>query len=539
VLFIVVGNDISFPFATVTRLFFRYVRINETWGVFAMTKREVLEASTFGKRIAEEETEPLSSYFVKTEQWKRLLSGEVDVVYGPKGSGKSALYALLAREFDKLRLEKRIVAIPAENPRGTPAFRDLVDDPPASEEVFRRLWKFYLLSLLANYVRLHMKSRGVHDKEAEETIEILVDVGLLHNEGYGSLKGMLKRALDFVRSRPISLEGGLHPDASGGLELGGKITFGEPSNSERQLGVISSDDAFQKLTGLLRRQNITVWLMLDRLDVAFTENTTLEKHALRALFRTYLDLIAFDRIAIKIFLRDDIWRRIVAEGFREASHITRSLTIVWDAKSLQNLIIRRALYNSSIREFYSVNADEILSNAEQQSKFFYQLFPDQIAVGANKTKTLDWMLSRVADGSKNPAPREIIHLLQVSRDNQLRSYELGGEEISGNVLIGRAAIKDSLSEVSKVRFEQTLCAEYPILRSLWLKMENSKTAYTLESFSRLLEVSEEQGPPIAEQMVEAGFFTKKIEKGVLIYWVPFIYRDALHLVQGAATAKEE
>jgi ABC-type lipoprotein export system ATPase subunit len=33
-------------------------------------------------------------YFVETDQWKRLLRGEVDIVYGPKGSGKSALLAV-------------------------------------------------------------------------------------------------------------------------------------------------------------------------------------------------------------------------------------------------------------------------------------------------------------------------------------------------------------------------------------------------------------------------------------------------------------
>ena len=65
-------------------------------------------------------------------------------------------------------------------------------------------------------------------------------------------------------------------------------------------------------------------------------------------------------------------------------------------------------------------------------------------------------------------------------------------------------------------------------------MENGKTSYTLKSLSRLFEVTEEQASSIAEQMVEAGFFAKETKKGVLIYWVPFIYRDALQLTQGAA-----
>jgi hypothetical protein len=172
-----------------------------------VSKRDALENATFGKRVAEEESEILSQYFVKTEQWKRLIAGDVDIIYGPKGSGNSALYSLLTREFEKLRIERRIVGIPAENPRGTPAFRDLVDDPPASEEDFRQLWKFYLLSLLAEYIRFHSKATNIHDNEADQIIEILVEAGLLNVERYSTLKSALKRVIDFVKTRRIGVEG--------------------------------------------------------------------------------------------------------------------------------------------------------------------------------------------------------------------------------------------------------------------------------------------------------------------------------------------
>lgn len=40
-----------------------------------MTKLEVLRATSFGKRIAEEEEDELESYFVETEQWRSILNG--------------------------------------------------------------------------------------------------------------------------------------------------------------------------------------------------------------------------------------------------------------------------------------------------------------------------------------------------------------------------------------------------------------------------------------------------------------------------------
>ena len=90
----------------------------------------------------------LAEYFVETEQWRKVISGDIDIIYGPKGSGKSALYSLLVREGEKLRTGgRRTVMIPAENPRGTPVFQGLVSNPPASEDEFRGLWKLYFFEL--------------------------------------------------------------------------------------------------------------------------------------------------------------------------------------------------------------------------------------------------------------------------------------------------------------------------------------------------------------------------------------------------------
>jgi hypothetical protein len=49
-------------------------------------RREILQAASFGERIAEQELDELAEYFVETDQWRRLYAGDVDIVYGPKGS---------------------------------------------------------------------------------------------------------------------------------------------------------------------------------------------------------------------------------------------------------------------------------------------------------------------------------------------------------------------------------------------------------------------------------------------------------------------
>jgi hypothetical protein len=497
-----------------------------------MEKRSVLLDTTFGQRVAEDEGDALRSYFVETEQWRKIIAGDVDIVYGAKGSGKSAIYSLLQSEYETLRVQRRIVVIPAENPRGTPAFRDLVDDPPASEDEFRGLWKLYFLALLANYLRRQFAASKTTDGDAVKVIDQLTAVGLLA-PAPTSLRGMLKAALDYLRG--ASIEGGASVDPSTGApKVTAKITLAQPTVAQSTMGYVSADDLIEKLNAALDRTNITVWLVLDRLDVAFTASPALERNALRGLFRVYLDLLAHSRISIKIFLRDDIWRKILSEGFREASHITRTLTINWDLPSLLNLIVRRALHNEALCEFYQVSSGRILSSAEQQMKFFYRLFPPQVDVGAKQTSTLEWMLTRITDGTRRPAPRELVHLLASARDGQLKAYELGSAEPPDECLFDRSSVKGALPEVSKIRFEQTLCAEHPSLKSYLERLEGEKTQQTPTTLAAIWAIPEEKAVAVADELAEVGFFEKRRVREQSFYWIPFLYRDALNLVQGSA-----
>jgi hypothetical protein len=297
---------------------------------------------------------------------------------------------------------------------------------------------------------------------------------------------------------------------------------------------VSADNLIEQINSALARVDITVWLVLDRLDVAFATSPSLERNALRALFRVYLDLLAHSSIAIKIFLRDDIWRKIVSEGFREASHITRSLTISWDQQSLLNLIVRRALHNEVVCSSYAVTPASILASSDEQSSVFYRMFPSQVDIGQKQTTTLEWMLSRVADGSRRPAPRELIHLLSSARDVQLKGYELGGAEPPAECLFDKTSIKGALPEVSKIRFEQTLCAENPDLKRYLDRLDGEKSQQNLESLSKLWNVSIQRATEIADQLAEIGFFERRGPKEQPVYWVPFLYRDALNLIQGSA-----
>ena len=209
-----------------------------------ISRARILTKASFGNQIAEEETDHLQSYFVETEQWRKVLSGDVDIVFGSKGSGKSALYSLLVAQKDQLRLGRRTIFLPAENPRGTPAFRDLATAPPISEEHFRGLWKIYFLSILANHIRHQLDTTQSTNTEAESVIQFLSMNGLLAPNI--NLLSRLKAAMEYLRKWVPTFEGGV-TDPNSGVTLTGKITLSEPTPEQRGLGYLSLDHLLENL----------------------------------------------------------------------------------------------------------------------------------------------------------------------------------------------------------------------------------------------------------------------------------------------------
>ena len=496
-----------------------------------MDKLALLRQITFGERVAEQETAELSTYFVETDQWNRIYRGEIDVIRGEKGAGKSAIYSLLIAKTDDL-FDRRILLAAAEKPRGAPIFKDLVADPPTSEPEFVGMWKLYILTLIAGKLR----EFDVKGADAAAVLRALTDAGLLEETGF-DLASILYAIRTYARKFTAieGVEGGLKVDPTTGTHgFTGKITFREPSPELKAKGYSSVDALIRRANAALQTAAYQVWVLFDRLDVAFADSAELEVNALRALFRVYLDLAEHDQIKLKIFLRSDIWKRITEGGFREASHITRFVVLEWKTPSLLNLIVKRLLKNTPLVDAFNINRDEVLKDFEQQQKVFYVFFPAQVEQGPRKSTTLDWLVSRTADATDKTAPRELIHLLSSISETEIARLERGEPPAPDPQLFDRSVFKAALPAVSEARLVQTLYAEYPDAERFLRKLKGEKTEQTIESLAAIWEVSEARAAEQAQQLVNIGFFQQRGSREQPTYWVPFLYRDALNMVQGLA-----
>lgn len=469
-------------------------------------KIQLLENLIFGQRVAEDEPN-LEEYFVETPLWRKILRGEVDIVYGPKGSGKSAIFHLLTSGKG---LAKNTLIIPAENPRGTPIFGGIKNDPPTSEPEFIYLWKLYILSLIAN----HPAVLSNLEQNYSELFKSLQQVGVINTDK----SEILKNALRYV----------------GSIKIPHIVEVGINSNPKQEENRINIDQALATLNKILLEMNASVWVAFDRLDSVFDDNSILEENALRALFKAYLDILKYRNIQLKIFLRTDIWGRLTSKGFREASHITRTDTIEWSESNIINLISKRLLNNPGLIQFYGINPTETLSDYENQMKLFYMVFPLQIDPGSRRPESIKWIMSRVADGSRRTAPRELIHLINQAKDEQIKSSEIGEAPPENKNLFSSQSVKKALPVVSKVRLEQTLFSEYPDVKEYVMALEGEKAQQTLKTLAAIWRLDEKETQELASRLTDVGFFEVRGEKYNPEFWIPFLYRPYLSLIQGKA-----
>jgi hypothetical protein len=138
-----------------------------------------LQNLNFGDPAAENEMSTLGLYYMQTEQFSRAMRGEVNLVVGRKGSGKTALFLQVR---DHVRSDKRNIMVDLK-PEGYQLIklkegmlRYLSDG--SRQHLITAFWE-YLLLLEVTYEVLE-KDRSTH-KHNHEIYDLYVDLETTYN----------------------------------------------------------------------------------------------------------------------------------------------------------------------------------------------------------------------------------------------------------------------------------------------------------------------------------------------------------------------
>lgn len=482
-----------------------------------MDGKDLVQMISLGASVAEFDDD-LENYFIETGTFASVIADGGDIISGDKGTGKTAIYRILKRNYRAYPELSAVEIVDAFNPQGDPVFQRLTHGPDLTEDQYRTFWKAYIFSLVGNWL---IDIYGVSSSEMRELKNTLDYLGLAATDVtpetvFGNLHGLVTKL-----TKPKSVEVGLAVTETGMPIVTPKVELGP----DRITGeIIFNGDFLRVLDSAVRSVDLTAWVLFDRLDEAFSGHQDIEIPALRALLRTYLDLTNLRNLKLKLFLRKDLFRRVTKGGFVNLTHInSRKIDIVWDEEDLIDMVVRRILQNEEFKKI----AGELIDN----DRIFSMLLPEQIDAGAGKPTTKTWIMGRIRDGNNNRPPRNMIDLLNKARDAQMRKEQRQPREVdpTSGPIIEADSVKRAFTQLSEQRVQDTLIAEATDLVEVIQHFRDGKSEHNSESLREAIGIVADYAQTV-QSLVDIGF----LEEFGQNHKIPMLYRDGLRIKQGKA-----
>ncbi|MGC4113660.1 MAG: hypothetical protein QM765_03145 [Myxococcales bacterium] len=492
-----------------------------------MLVRDVLRKLDLGSSVAEFDAS-LEKYFVDTQTSRDVVQGRADVVAGDKGTGKTALFRILMARENTYPELANVAILPAFNVSGSPIFQRLTESEPLDEAGYNSVWKTYILAFVGHYL-LKKETGKEQDKDLQLIERILANADLRSLDDmplsvFGRIAEWARKKFAATKSAGVDLGMPKGPSIKPHLEFAPDNSGGAPIRFEEALAVLDR---------ALAARNLSCWVVLDRLDEAFQGAPAVEIPALRALLRVFLDLMAFQHIRLKLFVRRDLFRKVVEGGFVNLTHVNaRKVEIAWDEDDLKNLLCQRIRENP---DFLGIIG---LAKNSTNDAIVAAVFPEKVDVGERKSTTWSWLMSRIRDGNGLKPPRNLIDLVKKAQDAQIRREEREENAYEqGNPLIGADALKRGLSSLSEDRVNDTLLAKLGVYANLIQKFRDGKAEHNEATLAETLGVVPGEVRKHAKHLCELGFL-EQVGEGES-YKIPILYRDGLNVTQGKAFAAKE
>jgi len=305
-----------------------------------------------GASAAENEFLDLSKYYVQTDEFLRVQRGEVQVVAGRKGSGKSALFFEVR---NRIRSDRRNVVLDL-HPEGFQLrkLKTLVLDEleiGTREHAITAFWEYLLLLELCQKLLEKDRLRHLHDHTLRERYQRLEET--YRNDPFvteGDFAERLLRLTEAIEERFSQLRN--------------RISTGEVLSRQKVTELIYKHDVStirRSLVDYLQSKG-DVWVLFDNVDKGWAAHgiDASDLMNIKCLLDAFTKLRNdLDRYGIPfhgvIFIRNDVYELLV-ESMPDRGKIAK-VTLDWtDTELLRELLRRRFVSNLPNRD---INFDAI------------------------------------------------------------------------------------------------------------------------------------------------------------------------------------
>ncbi len=398
---------------------------------------KIIESLKFPEVNAADQKQDLSLLFQKTTDFEKFLDDTTCLIRGRKGTGKTALYWLFLKHKN---VAEKIAPGRLDNTKVLSAHGTFQASRPSRTEFqiihqtlqqkgcpWEDLWRAYLLLRCYQENLLKFPPRLAKYKELTKII-----------------KNLPKERWQSENTRAL-------------LEL----------STNSQLRLIVKDAVNILLNEQARDNHQKLWFLYDDLDEDFPEAGEVRHQALTGLFQLVqsCDAERLTEIRFKIFLREDIWNRLI---FDNKSHFTgRDIILQWTRIDFLRLALRQAIQSKEFKNLvdkFSPVAVESIDQANENAinKALEILWGSRRRRGEKAKSVSRWVYERLTDSSGTTFPRSLSILLEGAKEQEL-SYE-GKLSIQPPTdrLLRSQSLESGLKKASEKRCEE-IKEEYPDL----------------------------------------------------------------------------
>lgn len=328
--------------------------------------RTKLQELSLGASAAENEFRTLENYFVETSEYVRTLRGEVTVVSGRKGSGKTAIF-FMVRDAIRTRRNTQVTDLKPESHQLSLFRQELLKlvDLGVFDHTLAAFWYFVFLSEMLFTIKRSLKGKSAHEMKALQALtEIDAALQEFGIEDSGDFTTRINRLSKYVTEEihvARSRGGSLQADKLTNIVFRGGI------NRIKQLIIQHSDPK----TNLL--------LLFDNIDKGWPTKGVEEfdvrmiRLMVESLDKIRRDLDVADRtFASVVFLRNDIYELLVEQTPDRGK--AGQIRMDWNDPAKLRMVIYRRLQASTGKEtatFSELWLDHFVAKAGGIDSFDY------------------------------------------------------------------------------------------------------------------------------------------------------------------------
>jgi hypothetical protein len=372
----------------------------------------------------------LEDLFQRTNDFDRFLDATTCLIRGRKGTGKTALYTLLLRhEGEAKRLSrKRLDSVTCLSGHGSFRVRpekdefqligQSIEQTGGSWEAF---WRSYL------FLRMHQENR------------LLKLFRVSNNAKYQKLRSCFNE---------------IPKDSNRWKKEYTDLLIDMTKDADLNLLLKDALDDINHLSGKSKEREV-IWFLYDDLDVDFREENELRQRALTGLFQLVqaCDVRQLKYIGFKIFLREDIWHRLI---FDNKSHFNgRDIILRWTRVDFLKLALRQAQQSKEFKDLIDrFSPIENIDQADEEvvDRALQLLWGSRREQNPKSKYVSRWVYERLTDSSGTTFPRSLNILLKTAKEYELNRDK--GRQIPTDRLLHPKSLVEGFVKASEQRCQE-------------------------------------------------------------------------------------